>query len=215
MTAVPQTTGTTTRLSIFPLPGALLFPGMHLPLHIFEPRYRALVSDAMARDRRIGMIQPRPVFAGNADHPPLFDLGCVGRIAEVEAMDDGRYNLILEGVSLFRVMRELDVTTAFRQVEAELLPTPADMALSMARRSSLETESRLFADAQGYAVDWDQVGRLDDESLVNGIAQIAPFDAAAKQALLEAPDLEQRAELIIQLLQFFGRHDGGGEVTLQ
>ncbi len=208
-------TATTTRLSIFPLPGALLFPGMHLPLHIFEPRYRALVSDAMARDRRIGMIQPRPMFSGDADRPPLFDLGCVGRIAEVEAMDDGRYNLILEGVALFRVVRELDVTTAFRQVEAELLPNPQDQLLSMGRRASLEVESRSFADAQGYAVDWDQVGRLDDESLVNGIAQIAPFDAAAKQALLEAPDLEARAELIIQLLQFFGRHDGGGEVTLQ
>ena len=204
-----------TRLSIFPLPGAILFPGMHLPLHIFEPRYRALVGDAMVRDRRIGMIQPRPVFAKDAERPPLFDLGCVGKIAEVEAMDDGRYNLVLQGVSLFRVVRELDVTTAFRQVEAELLPVADDQALSIARRSSLETESRAFAEAQGYAVDWDQVGRLDDESLVNGIAQIAPFDAAAKQALLEASDLETRAELIIQLLHFFGRHDGDDRVTLQ
>ena len=203
-----------TRLSIFPLPGALLFPGMHLPLHIFEPRYRALVGDAMARDRRIGMIQPRPARAEN-EKAPLFDLGCVGKILEVEALDDGRYNLILQGQALFRVVRELDVATAFRQVEAELLPPPGDQALSIARRSSLETESRAFADAQGYAVDWDQVGRLDDESLVNGIAQIAPFDAAAKQALLEAPDIEARAELIIQLLQFFGRHDGEDRVTLQ
>lgn len=204
-----------TRLSIFPLPGALLFPGMHLPLHIFEPRYRALVGDAMARDRRIGMIQPRPVGSADAEKPPLFDLGCVGKVAEVEALDDGRYNLILQGVALFRVVRELDVTTAFRQVEAELLPVMEDQALSIARRASLESESRAFADAQGYAVDWDQVGRLDDESLVNGIAQIAPFDAAAKQALLEATDLEARAELIIQLLQFFGRHDGEDRVTLQ
>ena len=202
-----------TRLSIFPLPGALLFPGMHLPLHIFEPRYRAMVSDAMARDRRIGMIQPRLLAGG--DKPLLFDLGCVGRIAEVEALDDGRYNLILEGLALFRVVRELDVSTAFRQIEAELLPVVADETLSLGRRASLESESRRFADAQGYAVDWDQVGRLDDQSLVNGIAQIAPFDAAAKQALLEAPDLEARAELIIQLLTFFGRHDGEDKVTLQ
>ena len=208
-------TGTLTRLSIFPLPGALLFPGMHLPLHIFEPRYRALVGDAMIRDRRIGMIQPRPVHTRAEGEPPLFDLGCVGRIAEVEALDDGRYNLILEGVALFRVVRELDVTTSFRQVEARLLPTPTDQILSLGRRASLEQESRAFAEAQGYAVDWDQVGRLDDESLVNGIAQIAPFDAAAKQALLEAPDVETRAELIIQLLTFFGRHDGDDRVTLQ
>ena len=199
----------TTRLSIFPLPGALLFPGMQLPLHLFEPRYRAMISDAMARDRRIGMIQPR------GDDGELYQIGCVGKIAEVEALEDGRYNVILEGVSLFRIVRELDVSTAFRQVEAELLPSVEDDTLSLGRRSSLELESRRFADVQGYAVDWDAVARLDDESLVNGIAQIAPFDSAAKQALLEAPDIEHRAELIIQLMQFFGRHDGDEQVTLQ
>ena len=204
-----------TRLSIFPLPGALLFPGMHLPLHIFEPRYRAMVSDAMARDRRIGMIQPLTTPATVQEAPVLYDIGCVGKIAEVEALDDGRYNLVLEGIALFRVLRELDVATPFRQIEAELLPVRADETLSLGRRSSLEQESRRFADAQGYAVDWDAVGRLDDESLVNGIAQIAPFDAAAKQALLEASDIESRAELIIQLMQFFGRHDGDERVTLQ
>ncbi|RDE04867.1 LON peptidase substrate-binding domain-containing protein [Sphingomonas aracearum] len=209
------------RLSIFPLSGALLFPGMHLPLHIFEPRYRAMVSDAMARDRRIGMIQPRPVLieggAHEGDRPPLFDLGCVGRIAEVEALDDGRYNLVLEGVALFRVLRELDVTTPFRQVEAELLPNAAEpQALALAHRASLEMESRRYAEAQGYAVDWEAVSRLDDEALVDGIAQIAPFDVAAKQALLEAPDIAARAELLIQLMQFFGRHGDGDEaVTLQ
>lgn len=203
---------TTTRLSIFPLAGALLFPRMHLPLHIFEPRYCAMVSDAMARDRRIGMIQPR----GDGDPPPLFDLGCVGRIAEVEALDDGRYNIVLEGTALFRVARELDVTTPFRQVEAELIPIPDEPeTLSLGHRAALETESRRFADAQGYAVDWDSVARLDDEALVNGIAQIAPFDAAAKQALLEASDLAARAELTVQLMQFFGRHDGEDRVTLQ
>ena len=203
---------TKTRLSIFPLAGALLFPRMHLPLHIFEPRYRALISDAMARDRRIGMIQPK----GEGQHAPLFDLGCVGRIAEVEALDDGRYNVVLEGTSLFRVIRELEVTTSFRQIEAQLLPEPDEPeTLSLGHRASLETESRRFADRQGYAVDWDSVARLDDEALVNGISQIAPFDAAAKQALLEATSLADRAELIVQLMQFFGRHDGDDRVTLQ
>ena len=206
---------TPVRLSIFPLPGALLFPGMHLPLHIFEPRYRAMVSDAMARDRRIGMIQPRPFGGPEGASAPLFAVGCVGRIADVQALDDGRYNLILEGQSLFRIRRELEVTTLFRQVEADLLPVAADQTLPFALRSSLEIEARRFAEAQGFQVDWDQVGRLDDTSLVNGIAQIAPFDAAAKQALLEAESLDARAELAIQLMQFFGRHDGEDRVTLQ
>ncbi|MGH6612978.1 LON peptidase substrate-binding domain-containing protein [Sphingomonas sp.] len=205
-----------TRLSVFPLAGALLFPGMHLPLHIFEPRYRAMISDSMARDRRIGMIQPRPNMGTRGEPPALFDIGCVGKIGEFEAIEDGRYNLVLEGLSLFRIIRELDVTTAFRQVEAELLPVSAEAEiLSLSRRSSLEMESRRFADSQGYAVDWEAVTRLDDEALVNGIAQIAPFDVAAKQALLEAQGIEDRAELIIQLMQFFGRHDGEDSVTLQ
>jgi Lon protease-like protein len=170
----------------------------------------------MARDRRIGMIQPRPCAEAESDHPPLFEMGCVGRIAEVEALDDGRYNLILQGVALFRVARELDVTTPFRQVEAELLPAAErDPVLALGRRAALELESRRFAEAQGYAVDWNAVSRLDDEALVNGIAQIAPFDVAAKQALLESPSLDERADLIVQLMQFFGRHDGEDRVTLQ
>ena len=199
------------RLSIFPLAGALLFPEMHLPLHIFEPRYRALVSDAMARDRRIGMIQP----SGEGETPDLYAVGCVGKIAEVEALDDGRYNLVLEGLSLFRVRRELTVSTAFRQVEADLIAPPEPDDLSIGRRASLEVESKRYAEAAGYQVDWDAVARLDDASLVNGIAQIAPFDVAAKQALLEAEGIEQRAELIIQLMQFFGRYGGEDRVTLQ
>lgn len=201
----------TTRISVFPLAGALLFPRMHLPLHIFEPRYRAMVTDALARDRRIGMIQPRTM----EEPPELYEVGCVGRIAEVEALPDGRFNLVLEGLARFRIVRELDVTTAFRQVEAELEPVREGEVLAMAERASLEMESRRFADAQGYAVDWEAVSRLDDESLVNGIAQIAPFDAASKQALLEADGLSDRASLIVQLMQFFGRHGDADEATLQ
>ena len=107
--------------------------------------------------------------------------------------------------SAFNIVRELDVTTTFRQAEAELWEEDeAGDALSIAERASLEIESRRFADAQGYAVDWKAVGQLDDYSLVNAIAQIAPFDYAAKQALLEARGLSARADLIVQLMQFFG-----------
>lgn len=207
-----MTIQTATRLSVFPLPGALLFPRMQLPLHVFEPRYRAMIKESLARDQRIGMIQPRT----GGDVPALYDMGCIGKIANVEALDDGRYNVILEGVARFRLVRELDVTTPFRQIEAEMIADEdIHQTLGIANRASLEREARRFADAQGYAVDWEAVSRLDDESLVNGIAQVAPFDAAAKQALLEAISLGDRAELIVQLMQFFGRHDGEERVTLQ
>jgi uncharacterized protein len=211
-----MTTQTLTRLSVFPLAGVILFPRMQLPLHIFEPRYKALVKDAAARDRRIAMIQPRSgPGARGGDQPPLFQMGCVGKIANVESLEDGRFNLILEGVARFRLIRELEVTTPFRQIEGELIEEPTEDVLPMANRAALEAESRRFAESQGYAVDWESVSRLDDESLVNGVAQIAPFDAAAKQALLESPTLVDRTELIIQLMQFFGRHDGEERVTLQ
>jgi hypothetical protein len=201
------------RVTIFPLPGAILYPGLHLPLHLFEPRYRAMISDALARDRRIGMIQPQTGQEGS----PLFAIGCLGKIGEVEAMEDGRYNVILEGEARFRVLRELDVTTPFRQVEAELLDEPTGESLAAIERASFEREAMRFADAQGYSVDWDSVARLDDASLINGVAQVAPFDPAAKQALLESPTLADRCELLVQLMQFFGKRDAGddGKVTLQ
>jgi len=203
---------TAIRLSIFPLSGAIVFPGLQLPLHIFEPRYRALVGDALARDRRIGMIQPqKPV-----EDAPLFTVGCVGKIGEVEAMEDGRYNIILEGESRFRLLRELDSATPFRQVEAELIEDDEGEALSPVERAGFEQEARRFADAQGYSVDWDSVEQLDDMSLINGVSQIAPFDAAAKQALLEANNLAARCELLVQLMEFFGRGDPDEDrVTLQ
>jgi hypothetical protein len=181
-------------------------------LHIFEPRYRALVGDALARDRRIGMIQPqKPV-----EDAPLFTVGCVGKIGEVEAMEDGRYNIILEGESRFRLLRELDSATPFRQVEAELIEDDEGEALSPVERAGFEQEARRFADAQGYSVDWDSVEQLDDMSLINGVSQIAPFDAAAKQALLEADNLAARCELLVQLMEFFGRGDPDEDrVTLQ
>ena len=99
---------TITRLSIFPLAGALLFPRMHLPLHIFEPRYRAMITDSLARDRRIGMIQPR----GPGEPAPLFDIGCVGKIAEVEALDDGRFDIVLEGLA-FAVIVYVPLTALY------------------------------------------------------------------------------------------------------
>ena len=208
------TTGT--RLSIFPLGGALLFPRAHLPLHIFEPRYRALVRDALARDRRIAMIQPRPGQDGA--HPDLFDVGCIGRIANVEALADGRFALVLEGVARFRLLREIDAGTPFRQVEASLegFTDGEDEAgvLASVLRAELEREAKAFADAKGYAIDWDQVERLDDETLVNAIAQVAPFDIASKQALLEAADVPARADLLVQFLRFFGAGAGDGP-TLQ
>lgn len=197
------------RIAVFPLSGAVLFPGLQLPLHIFEPRYCAMVQDALKNDRQFGMIQPRSHAVGPLPgKPALYDIGCLGRITDVEALEDGHFNIVLEGVSRFRVLRELETATPFRQVEAQLDPTDRpDDVLASIERASLEREARRFAERQGYMVDWDAVTRLDDEMLVNGIAQVAPFDAASKQAMLESQTISDRCELLVQLMQFFSRID--------
>ena len=204
------------RVPIFPLAGAILFPRSQLPLHIFEPRYRAMVRDAQASDGLIAMIQPRDV----SEPPTLFDIGCIGQIVGAQEMDDGRFNIVLEGLGRFRVAGEAEVGTPYRQVDAdrsgfddEAEPEP----LASIQRAELERESRRYADALGYSVDWESVVRLDDETLVNGIAQIAPLDVGSKQALLEARDLAARADLLVQFMQFQRMVPGGsdGPETLQ
>ena len=203
------------RVPVFPLAGALLFPRSQLPLHIFEPRYRAMTRDAMAGDRLIAMVQPRD----DAEPPGLFDVGCLGRIGTCEELDDGRFNLVLEGLSRFRIVREAAVDTLYRQIDADRsgFEEDADAVLHLAQRAEVEREARRYADALGYMVEWGEVSRLDDENLVNGIAQIAPLDIGSKQALLEATDLADRADLLVQFMQFQRMAPGGadGPETLQ
>lgn len=196
------------RIAVFPLPGALLFPRARLPLHIFEPRYRAMVADAVAGDQRIGMIQPRD----ETPVPALFDVGCLGQITRCESLPDGRYNIVLTGLSRFRVVGEATVPTLYRQVDA-ILDAFDDgreqPPLAPATRAALEIEAKRFAERHGFVVDWASVAQVDDENLVNGISQIAPFDAVAKQALLETPALVDRAGMIIQRMQFEAADIGG------
>lgn len=189
------------RLPIFPLPGALLFPRAQLPLHIFEPRYREMVADALDGPGRIAMIQPQ---APGDDTAPLYEVGCVGEIVGVEELDDGRYNIVLLGSERFRLSAEADIGTPYRNadVDIEAFDDNEPPPLSMPQRAEVEREARRLGEALGLAVDWDAVARLDDEMLVNAIAQVAPFDVGAKQALLEAASLAGRADLLVQLMQF-------------
>ena len=208
--------GALLRVPIFPLAGALLFPRAQLPLHIFEPRYREMVRDALAGDRLIAMVQ-----AKDGQEPAgLFKIGCIGRIVGSEELEDGRFNIVLEGITRFRIAGEVETTTSYRQVDADPSGFNDDAdpePLASIERAELEREARRFADALGYGVDWRAVGDLDDEMLVNGICQIAPFDTGSKQALLEAADLSARADLLVQIMQFQRMAPGGadGPETLQ
>ena len=206
------------RVPLFPLPGAILFPRSQLPLHIFEPRYREMVKDAIDGAGRIAMIQPHRLDDDN--EAPLYSVGCVGELVGVEELDDGRYNIVLLGSNRFRLVRETELDAAYRCAEVDITafndeePEP----LQMIQRAEVEREARRLGDAMGLAVDWAAVAKLDDEMLVNAIAQVAPFDVGAKQALLEEVTLNGRADLLVQLMQFHRMAMNGGvemEPTLQ
>ena len=206
------------RVPLFPLSGAILFPRSQLPLHIFEPRYREMVSDAVDDAGRIAMIQPHRLDDDN--RAPLYDVGCVGEIVGLEELEDGRFNIVLMGSSRFRLVREAEVGSLYRCADVDITafddeePPP----LSLGQRAEVEREARKLGDALRLAVDWNAVNRLDDEMLVNAIAQVAPFDVGAKQALLEQPTLAGRADLLVQLMQFQRAAVTGGvevEPTIQ
>ena len=208
------------RVPLFPLPGAILFPRSQIPLHIFEPRYRQMVRDAVNGDGLIAMIQPQLVEVEDDSNQPLYPVGCVGEIVGLEEIEDGRFNIILNGSNRFRLVREVSGDSPYRCAEVDIAafddeePPP----LALVQRAEVEREARRLGDAMGLAVDWDAVARLDDEMLVNAIAQVAPFDVGAKQALLEQPSLEGRADLLVQLMQFHRAAVTGGvevEPTIQ
>lgn len=203
---------------LFPLPGAILFPRSQLPLHIFEARYREMVRDAMEGPGRIAMIQPLRLDDDN--EAPLYPVGCVGELVGIEELEDGRFNIVLLGTNRFRLVRETTSDTPYRcaAVDIEAFDDSEPQPLSLGHRAEVEREARRLGNAMGLAVDWDAVSRLDDEMLVNAIAQVAPFDVGAKQALLEQETLEGRADLLVQLMQFHRAAVSGGleiEPTVQ
>ncbi len=206
------------RVPLFPISGAILFPRSQIPLHIFEPRYREMVKDAAAGPGRIAMIQPHRLDHDNL--APLYGVGCIGELVGVEELEDGRYNIVLLGTNRFRLVGEVEGEASYRsaEVEIEVFPDEEPAALASIQRAEVEREARKLGDALGLAVDWSAVARLDDEMLVNAIAQVAPFDIGAKQALLEQATLDERADLLVQLMQFHRAAVGGGmefEPTLQ
>ena len=205
-------------MPLFPLGGAILFPRSQLPLHIFESRYREMVRDAIDGPGRIAMIQP--LRDDDDNKAPLYDVGCVGDIVGIEELDDGRFNIVLLGSDRFRLIAEAESDAAYRcaEVDVQAFNDTDPPPLSLGQRAEVEREARRLGDALGLAVDWAGVNRLDDEMLVNAIAQVAPFDIGAKQALLEEATLAGRADLLVQLMQFQRAAISGGveiEPTLQ
>ena len=208
-------------IPIFPLAGALLLPRGQMPLNIFEPRYLAMIDDALAdRHRLIGMIQPDPAHPGREDRPNTYKTGCVGRITQLAESGDGRYLIELTGVSRFRIEEELTVLTPYRQCRVDYRPF-ADDFVPRKGEDAVDREALLkalssFLKANELKADWDGIEKAPNEALVNALAMMSPYGAAEKQALLEAPDLKTRAEILVAVTEIeLAKSENDGETKLQ
>ena len=201
-------------LPVFPLPGAVVLPRADLPLNIFEPRYLAMVSDALAGSRLIGVIQPAEDSADPGGKPALCRIGCAGRITSYMETPDNRVLITLTGISRFAVVSELVTVTAYRQVEPDYTPFAQDLTRDHGQeavdRSALLAAFRNYLDANGLKADWDQVKGASNETLVNTLSLIAPYPARDKQALLEAADLKARADVLVALTEMSLARRGSG-----
>jgi Lon protease-like protein len=208
-------------IPIFPLPGALLLPRGQMPLNIFEPRYLEMIDDALRSGLRlIGMTQPDQSHPGPEDRPHLFRIGCVGRITQFAETGDGRYLIQLTGISRFRVEQELSLPAPYRQCKVTYQPFADDFIARKGEdevdRAGLLAALSDFLKANDLKVDWEGVDNAPNEALVNALAMMSPYGPAEKQALLEAPDLKTRAEILIAVTEIeLAKGKTTGETPLQ
>ncbi len=201
-------------LPIFPLSGVLLLPRARLPLNIFEPRYLAMVEDALRAERMIGMIQPADPACRERD-PAVYETGCAGRITSFSETEDGRFVITLTGVSRFAVLRETPGERGYRRVMPRWDLFPGDLeheACGEIDRARMLAGLKTYFRVQGLSVDWQAIESTLDERLVNSLAMICPFSPSEKQALLETPTLAERGKLLIGLIEMaiLDGHDGDG-----
>ena len=190
-------------LPIFPLSGALLLPRGQLPLNVFEPRYLAMVDDALRTHRMFGMIQPEP--EGGDDKPPLFKVGCAGRITQLAETGDGRYIITLTGISRFAMIEEVAAVTPYRQGRVDFQAFAGDFkprdGEEQVDRDGVLKALRDFAEENRLQIDWDSINSAPNEALVNALSMMSPFGPREKQALLEASDLKGRAEVLVAITE--------------
>jgi Lon protease-like protein len=208
-------------IPVFPLAGALLLPRGQMPLNIFEPRYLAMIDDALTSGHRlVGMIQPDPTHAASADKPPLYRVGCVGRITQLAETGDGRYLIQLTGISRFAIEQELPVATPYRQCRVAYAPFADDFVARKGEedvdRPALLAALSAFLKANKLQADWEGIENAPNEALVNALAMMSPYGPAEKQALLEAPDLKRRAEILVAVTEIeLAKTMTPGETPLQ
>lgn len=202
-------------IPLFPLSGALLLPRSDLPLNIFEPRYVVMIEEAMAANRIIGIIQPDQNDEG--EKPKLERVGCAGRITSYSEADDGRLHVTITGICRFIVKRELSVETSYRQAQVDFKSFAADLVIGTGapsvNREQLLEAFRQYLEANNMTTNWDDVNSVGTEALVNTLSLLAPYPPRDKQALLEAPDLKSRADVLVALTELALKKSLGGNST--
>ena len=205
-------------IPVFPLPGALLLPRGQMPLNIFEPRYLAMVDDAMRTDRIIGMIQPDPEGGGSMN-PKLYRVGCAGRVTQYAETGDGRYLVSLTGISRFRIESELAAASTYRRCQVSYDAFAVDFEARAGEervdRDGVLKALRDFVDSNDLKVDWAGIDEAPNEALVNALCMMSPFGVREKQAMLEALDLKSRAEILIAVTEMELVRGSGPESTMQ
>jgi len=190
---------------IFPLEGVLLLPRGELPLNIFEPRYIAMVDDALKGERIIGMIQPDPEARGETASRALCAAGCAGRITQFAETGDGRYVLTLTGVARFKFVEEIAARTPYRQCRADFSPFLVDFwpraGEDEVDRDGVLRTLRDFAETNHLQIDWNSINSAPNEALVNALSMMSPCSPKEKQALLEAQDLKRRADVLVAITE--------------
>ena len=198
---------------IFPLTGVLLLPRGKLPLNVFEPRYLAMTEDALSGNRMIGIIQPSDPLS-RASVPPVYPIGCAGRITSFSETDDGRYLITLTGVCRFETVRELPIVRGYRRVDVSWERFAADLeepGPTLFDRARLVEGLRTYFKIQGISANWDAIESTPDERLVTSLAMICPFEPSEKQALLECGSLSERASMMIAIIEMSVLDKRGGD----
>lgn len=207
-------------IPVFPLLGALLLPRGEMPLNIFEPRYLAMLDDALRGDRMIGLIQPDPDARPEArqDTPPdLLPVGCLGRITSFSETGDGRYLITLTGIARFAMREELPTTAAYRSCRVSYAEFTDDLVGRTGEdavdRTALLRTLAAYLEKNELEADWKSIERAPLEALVNALAMMSPFGPREKQAFLEAPDLKSRADMLIAVTEMDLAKSGTGDAN--
>ena len=193
-------------LPVFPLSNFIIFPETTVPLNIFEPRYIQMIDDCMKSNRMLGMVQPKKTLKN--DSPELFDIGCMGKITSFSETEDGRYLIVINGVSRFKIINEINTSKLYRTCNVEFKNFSQDLKLDELKIDISELDTifkslKSLLKKQGYVINWEDLKEQNLQQTINTLSMASPFSLEEKQTLLETPTLKSRKEKLEEILKTY------------